>query len=582
MMRRASLATFAVILAGGLLAAPAEAQLARPRVARPDAPKVLVAPFVRDARDSAMSLVVADGARERLRTAHMDKFALISRANLNNLLTESGFPVDVPIDANNLRLVARHLNARFVLEGSMIRRANDSIMVVARLAEATGLLPQAATISLVESAERVGSRTGAEIANRLVEAAGSFDEVAECRRQVDLGNLPNAERQAARALQQFPMNAGAHLCIAQIREAQNAPEDSVIASLGRAYRRDTLATAVMRRLATKYQARNDTANLIDMLKRILTIDFRDNELRISTARLLVGMGRADSAVAVVNQGLEQNPASAELLGVKAIAMAAGDHWDSAAAALILVSEIDTARVDSLFFYRLTNYLRQAGDSAAMLRWTERATEKFPSQLDYWYTIASTKLVRGDSAGAQAAAEGLLRNVPAGQEDSPAVRGLYARANYVLAMLAQSRRAIDTAMTYADNAVRADSTIRPSVAVVYLLAGGQARADSNYTRAIELLTRAKEFGAANPRLLSPAAFQLGIAQFQYGARIDGQAQEGRSCDLARQAKGLIDSSETNIIAGVAANRELANQFLSNYIPAYKQRGDAMIRQYCRDR
>jgi hypothetical protein len=70
----------------------AQAQLARARVTPPDAPKLLVLPFVRDSRDSALSLLVADGARERLRTAHLDKFNTITRENLCRVLTESGFP----------------------------------------------------------------------------------------------------------------------------------------------------------------------------------------------------------------------------------------------------------------------------------------------------------------------------------------------------------------------------------------------------------------------------------------------------------------------------------------------------------
>lgn len=579
-----AIASVAVAVGVTALTRPMHAQLARPRVAAANAPKLLVAPFVRDQRDSAMSLVVADGVRDRFRTAHMDRFNSITRAALNQALTESGFPIDVPLDASTLRNLLRFLNVRYVIEGSMIRRPGDSILVVARLAEATGTTPQAATISLVTPAGRLGSATGTDIANRLVAGFESFDEVADCRRRVEAGDLPGARDRAQRALRTYPNNAGAWLCIAQIREAEGAPEDSIIAALHQAYQRDTLATAVMRRLATKYQSRNDTTNLLEMLKRILTIDFRDNELRISTAQLMVRMGQPDSAVRVVNQGLEQNPASVELLGVKAIAMAAGSHWDSAFAALQTVSEIDTAKVDSLFIYRITNYARQIPDTTGWLRWAERATQKFPTQLDYWYTIAIQKMGKGDSTGAEAAARGLLSNIPAGGENAEGTRGFYARGHYVLAMMAQGHGQIDSALVHAEQAANADTNIRPQVAVIYYFAGNQMRVDTlregYLDRAIEMFTKAKDWGAANPRLVSPASFFLGIVQFQKAVKVDKQAEEGRNCELAREAKVLIDASEVSIIAGVATNRELANQFLSNYIPAYKQRGETMIRQYCR--
>src|SRR5437868_4416521 len=102
-MRRWSGVGFVAAIALAAGAAPASAQLARPRVSAADSPKLLVVPFVRDNPDSALSLVVADGVRERLRQAHLDKFNTISRTQLNDALTQSGFAVDVPLDANTIR-----------------------------------------------------------------------------------------------------------------------------------------------------------------------------------------------------------------------------------------------------------------------------------------------------------------------------------------------------------------------------------------------------------------------------------------------------------------------------------------------
>lgn len=584
MRRRASFAVLAGLLGMAVSAMPLSAQLARPRVASPDAPKILVAPFVRDNPDSALSLLIADGVRDRVRVQHLDKFNLISRQQLCTVLTESGFPCDVPLEPTHLRQVIRFMNAKYVIEGSMIRKPGDSVLIIARLAEATGTTPQAVTITQMSPAGTLNSRTGADLANRLVAGYASFDEVAECRRQVEAGNLPRADEQARRALRQSPNNAGAWLCMAQIREAQNAPDDSVIAALRSAYDRDTLATAVMRRLATKYEARHDTTALIDMLKRILVIDFRDNELMTSTARLLTQMGRGDEAVEILNRALSQNPASVELLGLKAVAMGAGRHWDSAYALLETVADIDTSKVDSLFILRITNYAREMADTTKWMRWLERSTQKFPAQLDPWYQIAIRKMTTGDSAGAEAAARGMLQNIPPGGDSAAATRGYFARGNYVLAIMEQGHGNLDSAVVHADRAAAQDTSIRPQLAVIYYRIGDRWRADTSKVgyldSAIAYFTRAKEWGASNPRLLVPTNFLLGIVQFQKGAKIDAEAQAERSCEKARASRALMDQAEAGIIAGVATNRQLANDFLSNYIPAYKQRGDTMIRQYCR--
>jgi hypothetical protein len=136
---------------------------------------------------------------------------------------------------------------------------------------------------------------------------------------------------------------------------------------------------------------------------------------------------------------------------------------------------------------------------------------------------------------------------------------------------------DSALVHAQIAA-ADSGMRPFVGPIYLQIGLQALRDSNYAVAESLLVQGKEWSTGRARVT--AAFGLGIAQIQLGVRIDRDAEANRDCDLARRSTGLFTSAEQNIIEGVAINREQANQLLSQVIPAYKQRADAMTRNYCR--
>ena len=487
MIRRSSANVLRAIplVAAAVLALPSlgTAQLARPRAPAPDAPKLLVLPFVRDNADSALAIVITEGVRDRMRSNHLDKFNTITRANLCENLTQSGFPCDVPLDAQTVRTLLRFMNSRYAIEGSMIRRPGDSLLVVARLYEATGANPQAATTSLIAPRAAFRAASGGQIANQLVEGFRTFDEVADCFRRLDQSNYAGAIEKAQDALRSYPNNAGAYLCIARVLERQNAPADSVIAMLREAHVRDTLNTQTMRSLAAKYEAKSDTANLINMLKRILTIDFRDNDLRIGTIRLLVGMNQVDSAIALANQGLRENPASVELLAVKGLAMAAGSLWDSAFSLFEQVAQIDSSKVDSLFVYRITNYARQAADTAGMLRWLERAGNKFPGQLDYTYSLGTIRLVKGDTNGAMEAAGQLLSRMPnpCDSAPDPTARGYCARAHYLYAIVQNGRASqqpdmLDSALSHAEIAVRADSAIKPNIAVVYLIAGARQRGD----------------------------------------------------------------------------------------------------------
>ena len=422
-----------------------------------------------------------------------------------------------------------------------------------------------------------------------MEGYRTFDEVAECWRRVDLQNYPGALQRANDALRQFPNNAGAYLCIARITELQNGPVDSIIAALHSAYERDTLNTQTMRSLAARYQAKSDTANLIDMLKRILTIDFRDNDLRISTIRLLVGMGQLDSAIALANQGLRENPASTELLYVKGLGMAAANRMDSAFSLLEQVAQIDSSKTDSLFTFRIINYARSVPDTAGWMRWLERAGTRFPSQLDYVYTLGVLRMSRADTNGAMEAATTLLSRMPNPCDTAPEAvsRGYCARAHFLFATMKQAR-ALDSALAHADIAARADSAIKPSLAAIYLTAGARERGlaatdtangagPAHLDRAIELLSRAKEYGASNARLVPVAAFQLGVAQFTKGRALDAQAESSRDCAVVAQLGPIWEATAANITAGARVNVDIANQILTA-VPQFQSRAEAFKRNF----
>ncbi len=562
-------------------AVPASAQLARPRVAAPDAPKLLVVPFYRDNEDSTLSLLIADGTRDRLRAIHLDKFNTIPRNIMNENLAQSGFAVDVPLEPAVVRQLARFLNVRFTIEASILRRNGDSLFIIGRLVEAQSSQPQSATAEVVVARARANSSTGAELANRLVQGYRVFGDVQQCRQALDERNYARALQRASEAIRRYPDASGAYGCWASVLEAENAPVDSVIAVLRRGLEADSLNTIIMRRLAAKHEARGDTTNLVVMLRRVLRIDFRDNDLRINTARLLVQIGQTDQAVEVIEEGLRQNPASVELLGVKAIALGAAQRWDSAASTMAQVASIDSTKIDSLFAFRITNYYRQVPDTAGWLTWTRVAVERFPTQRAYVYTLGELLYARGDTAGAVTAAQQYLtattadtvfRSVDAASWQRQVNTGHLALGRYQL-----SAGLVDSALAHAE-AVVGDTSLQAFTAPIFLQAGLRAYRDSLWTTAIERLQRAKDF--AQGRAVVPAAFFLGLSQVQYGVRVDAQAQAERNCDLARQSGELWNAAEANIIAGAAQNRDAANQLLSQVIPAYKQRADGLTRNFCR--
>ena len=566
------------LVALGVLSAAAPATAQRVSVTSTDAVRLVVVPLARSDRDSAMSVVVANAIRDRLTIAWAQRFNVVSKRVIDTNLVSSGFQVDMPLDPAMARQLARLLNARLLVEGVILPTGDDSVEVVGRLSEITGQLPQTASATVRLERRRVNAGTGSELANRLADAYRSFGDTKECDARRRAGEHPRALEAARSAIQRYPNSSQAYLCMAQVMQAQRAPADTIVRLLERARDADSLNVLAMWQLAAYYEERADTVELIHALRHILNADFGNTNVRIDLARLLTSRGHADSAVAVIDSALARNPNQAQLLVARGLALASARRWADAGADLARAAEADSTVQDSTFVYRITLFFLQAADTTSLVRWVRTATEKFPTQANYFYQLAALLRVRADTAGAVDAVRsylGLLPNDP--------------RGNIFLATLLLSQGQYDSALARAVAAGQADSLQRGYASQVLFTVGArkyQAAANSQtpaveYTAAAEILGRAKEWATGNAA--GRIAYYLGIAQLQLAIAADNEAQAASTpaqaqarCEAARREAELITQAEANVTAGGRTDPDRAMQILQQAVPAYRQRATAFQR------
>lgn len=559
--------SFGIALASAAcFTAPAAAQLARVQ-ASPNAPKLLVVPFGRaDAADSDLAMEISDGLRDRMRVAHTEDFNTILKKGMCDVLIESGFACTTGLEPSVIGQVARFLNARYLIDGMIFRRGGDSLLILARLAEAFGTSRVATTTSLLLPRSGVRSSTGPDLANQLADKFRSFEYIANCRTQREQRNHARALEAANRALRYDAHSGGALLCTGLVLLDQGASTDTVQAAFERAHEADSLNTVVARQLARIYEEKGDTVQLLHMLHHILHVDINDNDLRIAAARLYVRRNHADSAVMILDEALNRNPNQYELLNAKSIALGAWEKWADAAATMSQAAELDSSKIDSLFIYRIIEFYDRANDSTRAFDWVRRATQRLPTESAYWYRYATGLLGRADTAGAITAVKQFMTLAPGD-----------GRGHLVYATLLMSTSQPDSALVHATMAGDADSVYRPNAAGIFLRVGVAALQAQNYARADSLLSQAKAWAAAS--LLPTATFYLGVAEFQRGyqavqaaqaaqgpARTD-PAQRDVGCNAVKSAGDFLNLAEPNITAGVAVNREYANQLLS-YVPTLR--------------
>jgi tetratricopeptide (TPR) repeat protein len=563
-----------VMLGAATLVAPATAQFARVTTSR-DAVKVLVVPFTRPDRDSAMSVMLANALRDRLKIAYSDRFNVIEKRVIDTNIVISGFQPDMPLDPTNARQLGRVLNARLLVEGVILPAGDDSVQVVGRMAEVVGQRPQSATASVTLERRRVNAGTANEIGNRLADYFRSFEPAKSCNLFREANDYVRALEAARNALTRYPASSQALLCMAQVMRAQNAPADTVMRLLERAQSSDSMNVIAQWQLATYYEERHDTLGLIHAMHHILIADFGNNQVRSDLARLFVTKGMPDSALAVLDTALNRNPNQADLLDMRSRVYSSMRRFPLAGADLARVAELDTGKVDSAFVFRIVNYFQQSNDTTGWLLWLRRGSERFPSQVNYLYQTQSILWAKGDSAGAVTAVRSYVRARP------DEGRGHLVLASYLSAM-GQG----DSALAHALAAGQADSTLRPNAAGILFRAGAVKLQAQDYPGAVELLQRGKDWatGPSAARIAPQIAYYLGLGQLQMAVAADNEAQAASTpaqaaarCDAVRRGVTLLASAEENVTAGGRTNPEQANQILTQAIPAYRSRAQVFNRQ-----
>jgi|GEM_PF-3943343 len=560
-------------IAAAALVAPAAAQIARVTTSAGSV-KVVVVPFSRPDRDSALSVQIANAVRDRLKIAFTDRFNAVDKRLIDTNLVSSGFPVDMPLDPTSARQLARVLNARLLVEGVILQLGDDSIEVVGRMSEVTQTLPQSASASVRLERRRAGNGTGNTIANALADAFRSFEPAKQCQAFRQGQDYPKALTASNDALRRYPNSSQALLCMAQVMRAQNAAPDTVIKVLVRAQNADSMNVLAQWQLMRYYEEQHDTSGMIQSMHHILIADANNNEVRIALVRLHIARNEPDSSLRILNESLERNPNQADLLDVRSRVYAMLNRLGDAAGDLAHVAALDSTKVDSALVYRIYNTYKAARDTANQLAWADTATRRFPTQPVYWYDLANLRWARGDSAGALTAIRGYVRLVP---EEG---RGHLVLASYLSAM-GQN----DSAVVHARMAGQADSLLRPNASGIFFRAGAVKLQASDFAGAVELLQIAKDWatGPVAARMAPQITYYLGLGQYQLAVAADNEAtaasardQASVRCAAARREAALIDQVEANVTAGGRTAPDTAQQILTQAVPAYRQRAAAFIR------
>ncbi len=545
---------------------PAGAGRASPSQA---APKLLVAnPYVFTSEDSASAVEAGTGLRERLDRVVGNKFRIVGRDQMNEALATWGYPADAILAAPVARRFANELRAWTFISSAMAHRGGGDYSLTARLA---GVNDKA---GLVVSVSREPGQTfkamGEATAELLREGIRAYEDAKDCIDQ--MADKPDkAAASAEKAIRRVPNHGLANYCLAQISIAKKESASTTIALLDKAVEGDPQSLPAWTDLATQYEASGDSAKVIDAFQQMLLIAPTNQQLRETAIRLFNQYGQPGAAVDIAKNGLELDPTNADLWDLLSNAYAVSGNFGGAIDALEQVYQNDSTKADSLYFLKVMVFADEQPDTARLLKWARIGVDKYPTNVNLLGFLAKSYGLVGELDSALAVTSRLL------EIDSTSVP----TALTVMKTFADARRAPE-AMPLIDFVLGSEDEQAKQSAAVILTNGALPllREPQDLEGAAAITRKAIALiGSSNTQLVTTANYVLGIATFLQVPKLDPQAEQEKSCDIARQMDALMKESEVALSLGRETNPEQTGVY-DGYLRQYKPRVRSMITAYCR--
>ena len=525
-------------------------------------PRVMVATF--QSADKELGIKAAEELRNRItRDVDARKLVVIPKNDINKTLEASGYSTTEALQPNDAKALASLLRADEYIDGVATKTPTgvklEARLILARDQNIGQPLPTAEAAKLDQAASAVSKSYQAA----REQLAGEKNCYAAFRERTH----SEAVLLARSAVQKYPTGTIAMVCLANAYQ-ELKQTDSVLAVAERITAVDPRNIPALRFEAEIYQARNNTPKALEALTRLMAADPSNDRLREQVIASLVQTGQAAMAVPIVEEALRQNPGDPKTLNLAWRVYLAANQFEKALTTGADMIRADTALADESYFIRSG----AAASSISPTRAAEIVSQglaKFPNSTQLLVVQANTLSKAGQNAQALAAINKALAV-------NPKVENGYAQKILILGAM-NMPDSIFTTITLAQNA----GVDKKTLAQLALKTGSDAYKAGNASkdrvqlqRAVKFLTLADQLDAS-----ADAKFLAGASAFLVGQSAVTEAQDTKSCQLARLAKESFATAQENVPAGLTSYADAAKQLLTA-IPQFTPAVDDQIRRFCK--
>ena len=565
----------------GSLAAQIPINRGRPAGAA-SAPRMLVAtPFTERAVDSAAAVAIGAALRVKFDRQVGTAFLVIPRDQMNRALAEFSYPADAILNRESAYRLASSMQSRTLLFTDLNR---EGTQFRARARLSTGADDPGNTVVIRQGPGQTLQQFGEAIAAAFNQVVRAQADAKACMDQMATTPAKAAES-AAKALRVFPSHGLAHYCLAQLAKTRSAADPQYVPELDLTVKGDSLSLKALGELATLYDSRTDTANVILKWQQIIEAAPTNRGLIEAASKVFRNYGRPDAAEQVANRGIALDSLDTPMWDLRSSACLFQSKYTCSVSSLEQIILIDSTRADSNFVFRVvvtagalfqgdsTTWVDSTALKGTFLRWAQLGATKFPTHKNLVAQLLAAYSVNGMSDQILSTTDRVLAL------DSSDVTPALAAVDILL----KGRRWADAARYGALISAKGDDQQKLAVAVNFTNAAASLlrTAPTDPEGAYALLHVAAS-ASTDPRVMFSANLLLGYATMGTTVKYDPQAEQGKSCEIARKMDGLVDESRAGFtVARTApgANLPSIDDMLSK-VATYKQRTTTMIHAYCR--
>jgi tetratricopeptide (TPR) repeat protein len=529
--------------------------------------------------DKDLGVQAAEAIRNQLgKQTNVRDLVVVPKADINNSLASSGYSTTEALAPGDAKALATLVRAPQYLDGTVTKTPAgykiDSRLIISRDMTRGQVLPTAQGSKLDDAANQV--------AKSIKDARRQLAGEEACHNAVAQGQYQAGVTAARAAMAGYPNANIAAACLVDAYAGLKM-DDSVIAAAERIRASDPRNIPALRRLITTYRSRidaaqassdpvrakSDTTKLLEALGALAVSDPTNIKQVQDVINEYAILGHGKDAIPLVRDLVQNNPGDPQLLNLAWLVYLNAKDYAGAIDIGNEMVRVDTAAATADFYARLSGAYSQMNQPQKASEAAARGVAKFPNDPNLQLFSAQALLRSGQLLQA---AEAARRAIAANPKNGPGY--------FLLATVQDSLDRYDDLVATLQSA-KNNGVDPSSLAQLALKQGSDAYKAAQVSKDRADFQRAIRFLQLSDQLQSSAdaKFLLGASAFSLGQSATIDANEKRSCDLARTARDAFTLAQANLPAGGQKYPNEAAQLLTA-IPQFTPAVDNEIKRFCK--